>query len=206
MIKKRRVLGFASLLLLVIFICGSVIAFFISRDTVTNNFKSGDIQTEIEENFNPKTGEKEVWIKNPIDIDSLVRVSITLRMVDPNNTNNIIPVDLDKVELVFSEDCNNNWYKGDDGYYYYKTVLKGSEKTENLLKEVKILESYKEKNLGMEVTVDVKAEAVQPTRYEIENGLGSKEVRYVFNENWIEVTKDKELQDILKNEVDLRYY
>ena len=159
MIKKRRVLGFASLLLLVIFICGSVIAFFISRDTVTNNFKSGDIQTEIEENFNPKTGEKifnkfkyctkcsdfstactkEVWIKNPIDIDSLVRVSITLRMVDPNNTNNIIPVDLDKVELVFSEDCNNNWYKGDDGYYYYKTVLKGSEKTENLLKEEQLL-------------------------------------------------------------------
>lgn len=205
MIRKKAVIGFASLLLIGVFICGAVIAFYISRDTVINNFNTGDIQTKIEEKFDPKKGEKEVWIKNPIDIDSLVRVSITLRMVDLNNPNNIIPVDLDKVELVFFEDYKNNWYKGNDGYYYYKTVLKGNEKTESLLKEIKILETYDKENLGMEVSIDIKAEAVQSTRYEITNELGSKEIRYVFNENWTEIPKDKELQEILKGAVDLRY-
>ena len=203
--KKIAILSFLAVLLTAVLSIGAVIAYFSSKDTCTNNFKIGDIQTEIHENFDQNTGEKEVWTVNPVDNDSLVRVSITVRLVDPEHPNDVLPVNLDKVKLIFMDNYSENWYKNDDGYYYYKKVLEGKGKTEPLLKKVEIDEAYKEENQGMEIKVDVKSEAVQVARYKEINSSGQEEVKYVFNDTWIGINDDIELQKILKEAVDSKY-
>lgn len=203
--KKIAILSFLAVLLTTILSIGVVIAYFSSKDTITNNFKIGDIQTEVHENFDQNTGEKEVWTVNPVDNDSLVRVSITVRLVDPEHPNDVLPVNLDKVKLIFIDNYSENWYKNDDGYYYYKKVLKGKGKTESLLKKVEIDEAYKEENQGMEIKVDVKSEAVQVAKYKEMNSSGQEEVKYVFNETWIGINDNIDLQNILKEAVDSKY-
>ena len=85
-----------------------------------NNFLVGSIKTEINENFDPVTGYKEVWTENPIDTDSLVRVSINVRLFDPNNPQEVKAIDMEKIKLNFMDNYSDYWYKGNDGYYYYK--------------------------------------------------------------------------------------
>lgn len=223
-IKKKYIYTIITLtLILTSIIIGLTLASFSSKDVVTNNFKAGEILTEIiekDENDNDYEDEKEitkdkeiikkVYVKNPSKTESLVRVSITTRWVDPKDDTRVLSIKDEDITLNFDDGIDNNtnanWYKGNDGYYYYKRILKGigdtegKDITEVLLKSVKFNMGISDFYNNMEFKVDVKAEAVEATRKE--NSDGS--LVYNYNYMWSNI-KDQNLLDMLNGLVDGEY-
>ncbi|WP_299997364.1 hypothetical protein [uncultured Clostridium sp.] len=158
------------------------LAYFVDNDININTLKVGKIDIEINEDFDPSIGKKEVRITNPSKSPSFVRVSISGRWVNPNDLDEVLPEDDSLVTLVFADGFEENWCYSDDGYYYYKKELEGNATTEMLLEKV-IFSSDIDKNStykGMEYRVEVKAEAVQSNKYINENG----EEVYPYKEVW----------------------
>jgi len=224
--KKKYIYSIITLTLISIGIfIGLTSASFSSKDVVTNKLQVGEILTQIiekdenkddykDKNVTTKNEEiiKEVYVKNPSRTDSLVRVSISTRWVDPNNAARVLPIKDGDVALNIEEGIDNNinsnlnWYKGNDGYYYYKKILKGSgdidgkDITDILLKSVKFNGDISSYYSDMEFKVDVKVEAVETTR--IKNNDGSLE--YKYNYMWSNI-KDSNLHVLLKALVDSQY-
>lgn len=158
------------------------LAYFVDNDININTLKVGKIDIEINEDFDPSIGKKEVRITNPSKSPSFVRVSISGRWVNPNDLDEVLPEDDSLVTLVFADGFEENWCYSDDGYYYYKKELEGNATTEMLLEKV-IFSSDIDNNStykGMEYRVEVKAEAVQSNKYINENG----EEVYPYKEVW----------------------
>ncbi|SCJ39925.1 alternate signal-mediated exported protein%2C CPF_0494 family [uncultured Clostridium sp.] len=204
LIKNKAVLLLCTTIILVASILNSSYAFFIDKDKVVNKFQTGKIDVDIKEEFDPSIGKKEVWIENPSATDSLVRVSISGRWIDPNNEYTVIPEGNNLVELKFAENYNENWYYcQEDGYYYYKDVLKGKVATEILLEKVIFNDEEISKDKiyeGKEYKVEIKAEAVQATKhkdYDNENNSGDI---YVFSKVWNNLTE--EVTNMLKTLID----
>lgn len=147
------------------------LAAFMSQDSEINNFKSGDVNIEVEETFPPCTDfttvcPKEVWIKNQsFQTDAVIRVAIVPYWQD--ETGKAWPGDVSSsvVQLNFAEHYSDSWMDGGDGYYYYKEVVEAGQQTEQLLSSVKINipSGLEDRYNGKTLVVDVKAEAVQPT-------------------------------------------
>lgn len=204
LIKNKAVLLLCTTIILVASILNSSYAFFIDKDKVVNKFQTDKIDVDIKEEFDPSIGKKEVWIENPSATDSLVRVSISGRWIDPNNEYTVIPEGNNLVELKFAENYNENWYYcQEDGYYYYKDVLKGKVATEILLEKVIFNDEEISKDKiyeGKEYKVEIKAEAVQATKhkdYDNENNSGDI---YVFSKVWNNLTE--EVTNMLKTLID----
>lgn len=204
-------------------VIGLTLSAFTSKDIVTNNFMAGEILTQIiekdqDDNEFDKDMEidqgqeivKKVYIKNPSKVDSLVRVSITTRWVDPNDDSKVLPINYGDVQLIFDDgieaNSNLNWYKGNDGYYYYKKLLKGCDNiegkdiTEILLKSVKFNQTIDNSYRNMEFKVDVKAEAVEPTRVNNNDGTFT----YNYSHMWGNINQ-QEIHQLLKGLVDSKY-
>ena len=163
------------------------LALFTSQDTETNNFNTGKLDIEIDEEFDCtdteiETGKKictkEVVIENTIsNIDAVIRVAIIPYWQDDEG--NVLPEDVSGVTLHFSNvvdiddlnsegwvnsaDLDNDGGQDDstsDGYYYYNKLVKASKTTKQILAKVTIPEELLED--WKTLIVDVKAEAVQP--------------------------------------------
>ncbi len=147
------------------------LAAFMSQDSEINNFKTGDVNIEVEETFPPctdftKVCPKEVSIKNEsLQTDAVIRVAIIPYWQD--ETGKAWPGDVSSsvVQLNFAEHYFDSWMDGGDGYYYYKEVVEARQQTEQLLSSVKINipSGLEDRYNGKTLVVDVKAEAVQPT-------------------------------------------
>lgn len=193
----------------ILFFMVDTFAFFKDKKVVVNEMKTGDIKVDIEEdfekdpniNFDGKPIKKKVWIKNPSETDALIRVNITGRWVNPNDKTEIIPekeglVKLDFLEKFDESGNNTNWYKSNDGYYYYKHILRGKEKSIQLLDSITFNSNNDPIYEGKEYHVEVKAEAVQPTKHK----EGEKTI-YAYTEVWRNI-QDKEVNTLLKSIVD----
>lgn len=179
---KILIIALVSGMLSLSFLLNISLAYFVDNDININTLRVGKIDIEINEDFDPSIGKKEVRITNPSKSPSFVRVSISGRWVNPNDLNEVLPEDDSLVTLVFADGFEENWCYSDDGYYYYKKELEGNATTEMLLEKV-IFSSDIDKNSiyeGMEYRVEVKAEAVQSNKYINENG----EEVYPYKEVW----------------------
>lgn len=160
------------------------LAYFMDNNEKVNALMVGRIDVEIKEDFDPSSGKKNVWIVNPSESPALIRVSISGRWVNPNDLNEVLPVDDSLVTLVFAENFQDYWYYcEEDGYYYYKKVLEGKATTEMLLESVTFSSDTEGNSIyeGMEYRVEVKTEAVQANKYIDENG----EEVYPYKEVWM---------------------
>jgi alternate signal-mediated exported protein len=189
--NKKLLLTMSISILVMIVIVGVTLALFTSSDKVTNVFGVGNIDVEIEEIFPIDPPEwnqegpikKEVNIKNvATDNDALIRVNITPRWVKEENGKEIPwagdasdkVVKLNFVNIVEDSTSKGKWIYGNDGYYYYTSILDKNENTSNILDSVEVNinettvenpKDYEDKTL----IVDVNAEAVQPTIEAYEN-------------------------------------
>lgn len=156
--KNKKLIITLIALVLVTYACFASNAFFTSAETTINNFKVATYSIETKEDFKPKdnwrteTIKKEVWAENTGTTPAYIRIKIVPFWRDglPIKVN-----DDDTVKLNISD--STLWEKIGD-YYYYKKILNPSEKTECLLKDVKInsdLEkinnNYNIKNLSIDV-------------------------------------------------------
>ena len=183
MVKNMRVSNKAILLVslvLVSLLSISTLAYFIAEDQMINVINTGSVDIKVDENFNPPDNwdgskhTKEVSIKNESKSPALIRVNITPRWEDENgkpylgDTNlvklnfvNLIAA-LNEVEYPIND---NKWVKGNDGYYYYNTVVETGVKTNKILDSVELVipDDLKEIYDKKKLKIDVKAEAIQAT-------------------------------------------
>ena len=182
--NKKRILIISILVIISIAIIGLTISYFTFNDKLDNKLEIGDVNIENNEEFNPTPDDngnikKIVSIKNiSTKTNSLVRVNITPRWVDEYGnpwsgdvSDGVIILNFyaEKDKIIFEE----NWLKGNDGYYYYKSILETSKETYPILQSVKInLKDDNGNNLvenpkdyeGKTLIIDVNSEAIQPTK------------------------------------------
>lgn len=142
---------------------------FIDNDSKINNFNIADVDIEIDEEFTPPTNwngsshEKVVMVQNNSTGPALIRISIQKRWVD--NNGNPWAGDTNLIQLNFSNNKDNLWIDGNDGYFYYNKILNKGEITNAILDSVKlnIPDDLKDRYIGKKVIIDVKSEAIQAT-------------------------------------------
>ncbi|HFD2030156.1 TPA: hypothetical protein ACF2C8_001915 [Clostridium perfringens] len=147
----------------------NLLKWFMDNDVVTNNFNVANIDVDIKEDFTPpnnwdgSVNEKLVKIQNNSTGPALIRVSIQKRW--ENNDGTSWAGNTDFINLNFSNNKNNLWIDGKDGYFYYNKILEKSGLTDPLLDSVNLNIPSELSNLykGKRVTIDVDVEAVQAT-------------------------------------------
>ena len=147
----------------------NLLKWFVDHDVVTNNFNVANIDVDIKEDFTPpnnwdgSVNEKLVKIQNNSTGPALIRVSIQKRW--ENNDGTSWAGNTDFINLNFSNNKNNLWIDGKDGYFYYNKILEKSGLTDPLLDSVNLNIPGELSNLykGKRVTIDVDVEAVQAT-------------------------------------------
>ena len=168
---KRKGKIIAIILSIVILTSGTM-AFFISKDTIANYFKVGDLTIDIEE---PNYEEPDNWqgekiikdanVKNTNTMPELIRVAIEPRFEDDNGqfySENVNLLDFEFVNITEDKNVQDMWIDGEDGYYYYTSVLEEGENTSNIINSVKFNVLDKEREMYNEKTLKavVRAEAV----------------------------------------------
>lgn len=146
------------------------VRWFIDSDSKTNKFNIADVDIEIDEEFTPPANwngdsyEKLVKVQNNSTGPALIRISIQKRWVD--NNGNPWAGDTNLIQLNFSNNQNNLWVDGKDGYFYYNKILNKGEFTDAILDSVKlnIPDDLRDRYIGKKVIIDVKTEAVQATK------------------------------------------
>lgn len=209
--KNKHIIIGLGLVFIVAFLSSTLylsLASFTSSDKVKNKAEVGYIDTSIiekdendetyDENKQVEEGDtitKKVYIKNNTKNDALIRTSITARWLNPANPTDVYQINDSDVKFIFDDDFSENWVQGSDGYYYYKHLLKGMEISKGLLKAVSISDNISSEYDGMELKVDIKTEAVEPTKIS---------EKYLFRDMWKSL-KDNKIIEILKNTVDKLY-
>lgn len=92
------------------------------------------------------TGSNPCWVR--------VKVDVAAEAADPAND----PLDIDMVHINFDQE---NWLKGNDGYWYYKDILGASQVTEELFTQVAFDKDMGNDYMNCQFSITVSAEAVQ---------------------------------------------
>lgn len=185
--NKKLLLGTITLIIVATALAGVTLAVFTSNDKVKNVFGVGEIKIEVEEEFpkdpswnQTKPIKKEVNVKNTtLNNEALIRINITPRWVTEVYGKEVLfsgDTSDRVIELEFCNILNNlnqqipkgHWIYGNDGYFYYTSILKAQENTSDILKSVKVninektVENPKDYENKI-LKVDINAEAVQTT-------------------------------------------
>lgn len=167
--KKIKVI--LSISVMAILISGTV-AFFISKDVKTNSFTAGDLSIKIEEpnykepdNWNGEKIVKDANVKNTNIMPELIRVAIEPRFQDANGnfySGDISKIDFEYVNITTNKNDISKWIDGNDGYYYYTSILKEGETTSDIINSVTFNVSEDDKVKYNEKTLKavVRAEAI----------------------------------------------
>ncbi|MEO1768823.1 MULTISPECIES: hypothetical protein [Enterococcus] len=172
--KARRtlylVIAFSCLLLL---IGGSylVYAAMTATDREENDFRVGQVETKIIEDFEFRTEipkdvsiKKEVSIKNTGTINQFIRVMVSpqvqAEIAGDIQNKQILPLKIG-TDLILEEMTASDWLDGGDGYYYYiKEAVKPGKETSELFKKVKLSDQLRDQYHGSKLMIILKAETI----------------------------------------------
>lgn len=144
---SRTVMVALALVLVLGLAIGGTIAYLVTNtDSITNTFTPGGTTPGIEEKVENSVKES-IVIENKGNIPAYIRVMLVGNTVDAegNVTGGFTPE--------FTP--GDNWVKGSDGYYYYKTPVAANEKTNDLLASGTSI------TVGENETVTVLAQSIQ---------------------------------------------
>ena len=162
---KRSLAALIALVLIICVAVGGTIAYIVTQtDKVENKFTPADVKIEIHETFDGanKSSITVQNVDNPQNVPCYIRVKLV------SNTQ-----DADK-NVIGSAEINaftpgENWFKGNDGCYYYKNVVAVGASTANLLangekitlKEGQVVEVLAE---GIQATPDTAVTSAWPVK------------------------------------------
>jgi len=155
---------FIAVVMLIGAVVGSTVAFLVTQtDPVENKFTYASVSCAVSETFKGATKEK-VQIQNTGTTDAYIRATYVVSWL--NKDGSIAPVPQgttpDGYILSISENPNNAWTKGTDGYFYYLTPVAPGGLTDGSL--VNCTVTYPQ---GVEpeyiLSVEILATAVQST-------------------------------------------
>lgn len=119
---------------------GTTFALFYSSSFAANKFKIMNYNVVLTDNFDDNWGKREVFISNnDSNSDVVIRVSYN-ELFSKSFDDNILILSntIDGEDVVYkgwTDDFLNNFTLGDDGWYYYKKILRKSE-------SVRLMESF----------------------------------------------------------------
>lgn len=155
---------FIAVVMLIGAVVGSTVAFLVTETApVENKFTYASVSCAVSETFNGATKEK-VQIKNTGTTDAYIRATYVVNWL--NKDGSIAPVPQGTIPngytLSISENPDNAWTKGTDGYFYYLTPVAPGGLTDGSL--VNCTVTYPQ---GVEpeyiLSVEILATAVQST-------------------------------------------
>lgn len=154
---------FIAVVMLIGAVVGSTVAFLVTKTApVENKFTYASVSCAVSETFNGATKEN-VQIKNTGTTDAYIRATYVVNWL--NKDGSIAPVPQgttpDGYTLSISENPDNAWTKGTDGYFYYlKPVAPGEFTKDGSLVYCSVV--YPE-NAEYTLSVEILATAVQST-------------------------------------------
>lgn len=114
---NRATVLLMAILMLIGVVAGSTVAYLIDKtDRVANTFEYAKVSCEITENFD-KTTKSNVQVKNTGTTDAYIRATYVVNWLDKDN--NIVASDPAEYSYVLTENPDDKWTKGTDGYFYY---------------------------------------------------------------------------------------
>lgn len=155
---------FIAVVMLIGAVVGSTVAFLVTETApVENKFTYASVSCTVSESFNGTTKEK-VQIQNTGTTDAYIRATYVVNWL--NKDGSIAPVPQGTIPngytLSISENLDNAWTKGTDGYFYYLTPVAPGGLTDGSL--VNCTVTYPQ---GVEpeyiLSVEILATAVQST-------------------------------------------
>lgn len=154
--RGRLAMMVLSVVLLLALAVGGTLAWLSTKTTsVTNTFTPAKVNCEVEEKFDPDTGEKtKVNVKNNGNIAVYIRVKLVTYRT--NDAGQHIGGKADLPEFTPGE----NWVKHGEYYYYTLPVAPGKEPAANLADSMTLKTSYGDADGGKQA-LDVMAEAIQ---------------------------------------------
>ncbi|MEZ4358334.1 MAG: hypothetical protein R2876_06935 [Eubacteriales bacterium] len=160
--RSTVVIAFILLLTIVLCTAGFTIAWFIdSTDSIVNSFVPGNVAFNIEENFtNGDDVKEDVMFLNTGNIDAYIRVALVPIWRDEQGEGTALTAD-GTYTIDWPNDYDNNWFVGDDGYYYCKTPIKPGEYSPILIDECKVIEGLSEEYDGKTFELQVIISATQ---------------------------------------------
>lgn len=173
--KTKTILALTLVALLLTCAVGGTVAYLVTKtDAVTNTFTPGRVTCAVNENFTEgSTTKKDVKIENTGNTDAWIRATVVGNWVKDGK---IVAPWKDNISYNIG-DGKNQWKKGDDGYYYYNSIVSSKGLTENLFKsyspnnspvegahlELTIVCQAVQSNLGGSGKVAFEAAQVKPT-------------------------------------------
>ena len=154
---------FIAVVMLIGAVVGSTVAFLVTKtEPVENKFTYASVSCAVSESFNGATKEN-VQIKNTGTTDAYIRATYVVNWL--NKDGSIAPVPQGTIPngytLSISENPDNVWTKGTDGYFYYlKPVAPGEFTKDGSLVYCSVV--YPE-NAEYTLSVEILATAVQST-------------------------------------------
>ena len=123
---------FIAVVMLIGAVVGSTVAFLVTETTpVTNTFEYAKVSCAVSETFSGATKEN-VQIQNTGTTDAYIRATYVVNWLNKDGT--IAASVPEGYSYDLTENPNNVWAKGDDGYFYYWTpVAPGNSTPESLL-------------------------------------------------------------------------
>ena len=124
---------FIAVVMLIGAVVGSTVAFLVTdTQPVTNTFEYAKVSCEVIEDTWNQTTKSGVHIKNTGTTDAYIRATYVVNWLNKDGT--IAASVPEGYSYDLTENPNNVWAKGDDGYFYYWTpVAPGNSTPESLL-------------------------------------------------------------------------
>ena len=124
---------FIAVVMLIGAVAGSTVAFLVTETTpVTNTFEYAKVSCEVIEDTWNQTTKSGVHIKNTGTTDAYIRATYVVNWLNKDGT--IAASVPTGYRYSLTENPDNVWVKGNDGYFYYRTpVAPGNSTGESLL-------------------------------------------------------------------------
>ena len=131
--KTKTILVLAMVVLVLACAVGGTIAFLIdTTGAVTNTFTPAKVTCAVNEEFNGTT-KNNVKIQNTGTTDAWIRATVVANWVVGSGDNaKVVAPWTDDIPTYNTGTGEKLWTYGDDGYYYYNSIVSSGETTENL--------------------------------------------------------------------------
>lgn len=149
--RKKFIIPFSIVLVILLVLCGTVFAYMLRQtEPLSNQFTPANVSCEVVERFDG-TQKTSIQVRNTGNIDAYIRVRLVSYWVDSGG--NIAP----KPSVMPEISITDEWIKGSNDTYYYKTPVSPDTNTGELLAANITLATED----GYNQVIEVFAEAIQ---------------------------------------------
>lgn len=161
-ISRKAVAWILAAVLLTVTVGVTVAYLMAQTPSLANTFTPVEVKCEVEENFNPAGNVKDnVKVRNKGDIPAYIRASIVINWVsDSGSIYGGAPVLDEHYTVTLGA---NGWFRGTDGFYYYRSPIAAGDVTANLIDIIQPVANTAPEGYTLSVQILASAVQAEPT-------------------------------------------